>query len=232
MFQWLHVDAGMDGFEHGLEIMVDSRRNPDWNPFIDPYPGRCEIDKRRLRARVLKTTYVYDYPLLFERAILAMWPNEPNERPQKLAVCQFHELIYDESTKQLIEMEEPGTLSKIGMVAWRVKMLVPEYPEGREVVVIANDISHQIGSFSMREHRLYYEASRLSRKEGIPRIYIAANSGARIGLSADVSFVLFRFPPSFRFGFLFLFFKLCRRVLPTNTRLFADKMQSLGYFGH
>lgn len=72
MFQWLHVDAGMDGFKHRLEIMVDSR-NPDWNPFTDPYLGRCEIDKRRLRARVLKTTYVYDYPLLFQRAVIATW---------------------------------------------------------------------------------------------------------------------------------------------------------------
>lgn len=102
-------------------------------------------------------------------------------------LCQFHELVYDEDSKQLVELNETGSLSKIGIVAWRVRLVVPEYPEGREVIVIANDISHQIGSFSMCEHRLYYEASRLSRKEGIPRIYIAANSGARIGLSADVS---------------------------------------------
>lgn len=108
-------------------------------------------------------------------------PNEP---------CQFYELIYDEETGQLNEMPVAGTLSTIGMVAWRVRLIVPEYPRGRDVIVIANDISHQIGSFSMREHRLYYEASRLSREKGLPRIYIAANSGARIGISADVSFVL------------------------------------------
>lgn len=63
----------MEGFKHGLEIMVDNRRNPDWNPFTDPYLGRSEIDKRRLKARVLKTTYVYDYPLLFQRAVIATW---------------------------------------------------------------------------------------------------------------------------------------------------------------
>lgn len=63
----------MSGFKHGLEIMVDSRRNPDWNPFIDPYLGRTEIDKRRLKAHLLKTTYVYDYPLLFQKAVVARW---------------------------------------------------------------------------------------------------------------------------------------------------------------
>ncbi|KAK6110203.1 Carboxyl transferase domain family protein [Brugia pahangi] len=188
--KWLHVDAGMDGFKHGLEIMVDNRRNPDWNPFTDPYLGRSEIDKRRLKARVLKTTYVYDYPLLFQRAVIATWlaPTESQKSSDLILedLCQFYELIYDENSKQLVELSESGSLSKIGIVAWRVRLVVPEYPEGREVIVIANDISNQIGSFSMCEHRLYYEASRLSRKEGIPRIYIAANSGARIGLSADL----------------------------------------------
>ncbi|VDN04662.1 unnamed protein product [Thelazia callipaeda] len=188
--KWLHVNAGMDGFKHGLEIMVDSRRNTDWNPFTDPYLGRSEIDKRRLKARVLKTTYVYDYPLLFQRAVISTWLTpEESQKPHNLMLeelCQFHELVYNEDSQQLVELDEAGSLSKIGMVAWRVRLVVPEYPEGREVIVIANDISHQIGSFSMREHRLYFEASRLSRKEGIPRIYIAANSGARIGLSADL----------------------------------------------
>lgn len=35
------------------------------------------------------------------------------------------------------------------------------------------------------------QASALSRKEGIPRIYIAANSGARIGLAEELK-ALFR----------------------------------------
>lgn len=188
--KWLHVDAGMEGFEHGLEIMIEGNRNSEWNPFVDPYLGRSEIDKRRLKARTAKTTYVYDYPLLFQRALISAWTTspssskKPSQMPQDL--CQFHELVYDETEKKLVEREEAGSLSTIGMVAWRVRLIVPEYPEGRELIVIANDISHQIGSFSMREHNLFYEASKLSRLEGLPRLYIAANSGARIGLSNDL----------------------------------------------
>lgn len=34
-------------------------------------------------------------------------------------------------------------------------MWTPDAPFGRKIVVIANDITHQAGSFSMREHRLY-----------------------------------------------------------------------------
>ncbi|KHN74327.1 Acetyl-CoA carboxylase [Toxocara canis] len=189
--RWVHVDAGMDGFEHGLEIMVEGNRNPDWNPFIDPYLGRSEIDKRRLKAHAAKTTYVYDYPLLFQRALIVEWTTAPSstKRRERLLpqdLCEFRELVYDESSKKLLVREDAGSLSKIGMVAWRVRLIVPEYPEGREVIIIANDISHQIGSFSMREHNLYNAASKLSRDEGLPRIYIAANSGARIGLSSDL----------------------------------------------
>lgn len=43
-----------------------------------------------------------------------------------------------------------------------------------------------IGSFGPQEDELFLRASELARAEGIPRIYIAANSGARIGLAEEV----------------------------------------------
>lgn len=65
-------------------------------------------------------------------------------------------------------------------------MKTPEYPEGRDIIVICNDITHMIGSFGPQEDELFLRASELARVEGIPRIYIAANSGARIGLAEEV----------------------------------------------
>lgn len=67
------------------------------------------------------------------------------------------------------------------MVAWKITLNTPEYPEGRDIVVIANDITFLIGSFGPKEDIVFNLASQLSRKLKIPRIYIAANSGARIG---------------------------------------------------
>lgn len=61
-----------------------------------------------------------------------------------------------------------------------------EYPEGRDIIVICNDITHMIGSFGPQEDELFLKASELARAEGIPRIYIAANSGARIGLAEEL----------------------------------------------
>ena len=65
-------------------------------------------------------------------------------------------------------------------------MRTPEYPSGREVVVISNDITHKIGSFGPQEDVLFLQASEMARADGIPRVYIAANSGARIGLAEEI----------------------------------------------
>lgn len=62
----------------------------------------------------------------------------------------------------------------------------PEYPKGREIVVIANDITYQIGSFGVEEDEVFERASVLARERGIPRLYLSANSGARIGLAEEV----------------------------------------------
>lgn len=72
------------------------------------------------------------------------------------------------------------------MVAWLFQLFTPEYPAGREIVVIANDITVSIGSFGPTEDLLFYKASEYARTHGLPRIYISANSGARIGLAEEL----------------------------------------------
>lgn len=57
---------------------------------------------------------------------------------------------------------------------------------GRPVILIANDITIKAGSFSVSEDALFLRASRYARRHRLPRIYIAANSGARIGIAEEV----------------------------------------------
>jgi acetyl-CoA carboxylase/biotin carboxylase 1 len=68
-------------------------------------------------------------------------------------------------------------------------MKTPECPSGRTIIIIANDITYKIGSFGIEEDLLFQRASELSRLEHIPRIYISANSGARIGLAEELKFL-------------------------------------------
>ena len=71
---------------------------------------------------------------------------------------------------------------QIGMVAWKMTINTPEYPDGRDIVIIANDITFKIGAFGPDEDLLFLKASEFARRHGLPRIYVAANSGARIGM--------------------------------------------------
>ena len=41
------------------------------------------------------------------------------------------------------------------MVAWRMTLKTPEFPDGRDVIVIANDITFLIGSFGPRDDILF-----------------------------------------------------------------------------
>lgn len=51
---------------------------------------------------------------------------------------------------------------------------------------MANDITHVIGSFGPREDMVFARATELAMRLGLPRLYVSANSGARIGLANEV----------------------------------------------
>jgi len=56
------------------------------------------------------------------------------------------------------------------MVAWRIVLATPEYPNGREIIVIANDLTYLIGSFGIKEDVLFAKASQLARQLKVPRV--------------------------------------------------------------
>ena len=75
------------------------------------------------------------------------------------------------------------------MIVWYMILRTPEYPEGRPIIVIANDVTHNAGSFGPCEDLVFYRASEFARRLGIPRIFLAANTGARIRLAEEVKSV-------------------------------------------
>ncbi len=84
---------------------------------------------------------------------------------------------------ELREVQRPMGQNDVGMVAWLVTLRTPEYPEGRQIVLISNDITYVQGSFGTREDWVFKCASEYAREHKLPRIYLAANSGARIGMA-------------------------------------------------
>ncbi|KAL6466122.1 hypothetical protein MHYP_G00262550 [Metynnis hypsauchen] len=161
--------TGKHGLLHGMLINT-------------PYVTKDLLQAKRFQAQSLGTTYVYDFPELFRQALFKLWG--PDDSYPK-DVLQCNELVLD-SQGRLVQMNRLPGDNEAGMVAFRMKLKTPEYPEGREIIVICNDITYRIGSFGPQEDQLFLRASELARAEGIPRIYISANSGARIGLAEEV----------------------------------------------
>jgi acetyl-CoA carboxylase/biotin carboxylase 1 len=95
------------------------------------------------------------------------------------------ELVLDEHD-ELAEVDRAPGNNTFGMVAWVFTLRTPEYPSGRKVVVIANDITYKIGSFGPIEDQFFYIVTKYAREHGLPRVYLSANSGARIGLGEEV----------------------------------------------
>ncbi|XP_061459332.1 acetyl-CoA carboxylase 2 isoform X2 [Rhineura floridana] len=147
-----------------------------------PYVTKDLLQAKRFQAQSLGTTYVYDFLEMFRQALFKLWGSSEADATD---ILTYTELVLD-SQGQLVQMNRLPGGNEIGMVAFKMKLKTPEYPKGRDIVVISNDITYKIGSFGPEEDLLFLRASELARAEGIPRIYIAANSGARIGFADEI----------------------------------------------
>ncbi|XP_075760883.1 acetyl-CoA carboxylase 1 isoform X3 [Pelodiscus sinensis] len=155
-----------------------------------PYVTKDLLQSKRFQAQSLGTTYVYDIPEMFRQSLIKLWDSMSEYAflptpPLPSDMLTYTELVLDDQG-QLVHMNRLPGGNEIGMVAWKMTLKSPEYPEGRDIIVIGNDITYRIGSFGPQEDLLFLRASELARTEGIPRIYVAANSGARIGLAEEI----------------------------------------------
>lgn len=156
---------------------------------LDPYQGSTILQTKRAIARRVGSTYAYDFLGLLEVGLIGEWDaylkdlegSDVAVSGMPTGIFSSQELIEDEDGNLVTGSRTIGT-NKIGMVAWLVNMKTPEYPEGRDVVFIANDVTVQSGSFGVDEDEMYLKASVYARNNGLPRVYIACNAGARIGL--------------------------------------------------
>jgi len=153
---------------------------------ISPYPSSNTVQMKRASARRVGSTYAFDFLGLMEVGLIQQWAKRPDlTMPPSGSLLSAKELVMG-ADGEISEQTRPVGSNTIGMLAWIATIKSPEYPEGREVVIIANDVTVQSGSFGVAEDDFFFKASELARKRGIPRLYIACNSGARIGLIEDL----------------------------------------------
>ncbi|KAG4025341.1 hypothetical protein MFRU_060g00170 [Monilinia fructicola] len=161
-------------------------------PVSTPYPTKEWLQPKRYKAHLMGTQYVYDFPELFRQAIQNSWVKAvkkhsslADKQPPTGECIEYSELVLDDNDGLAEVSREPGTNTH-GMVGWLVTAKTPEYPRGRKFVIVANDITFRIGSFGPKEDQFFHKCTELARKMGIPRIYLSANSGARIGMAEEL----------------------------------------------
>lgn len=170
--EWIFKSIGTPGSMH-------------LRPISTPYPTKEWLQPKRQRAHQLGTTYVYDFPELFKQALISSWKDFDANAKITDSFFSYEELITDDSDDVTPVNREPGA-NNIGMVAFLVNAKTPEYPKGRQFVIVANDITFKIGSFGPKEDAFFNKVTEYAREHGIPRIYLSANSGARIGIAEEL----------------------------------------------
>jgi acetyl-CoA carboxylase/biotin carboxylase 1 len=221
----------------GTKASLASAGDSSWDGLNvnTPYPLTRPFDAQRNAAlKASDTLYCYDLPALFEAAVEQQWLEASTKggieggiraAARPLMVMYTTELVvqmkggsgseswtmkdYLDGKLELAHLHRGAGANDVGMVAWLVALKTVEYPNGRQVILIANDITHKAGSFGTREDVVFKLASEYAREKRIPRFFIAANSGARIGLADKVKKafkVAFKDPsrPDSGFDFLYL----------------------------
>ncbi|ETO23976.1 acetyl-CoA carboxylase [Reticulomyxa filosa] len=89
-------------------------------------------------------------------------------------LMEVTELILDKSGKLVPTERSPG------------QNTVVECPEGREIYLVGNDITFNLGTVGCAEDDVYNEVCKCAIAEGIPFVHISASSGARIGMDDKI----------------------------------------------
>uniref|UniRef100_A0A7S1LQM5 Acetyl-CoA carboxylase n=1 Tax=Neobodo designis TaxID=312471 RepID=A0A7S1LQM5_NEODS len=211
-----HVDPEQQGAEEPVDPRWKALRDllPDRvaEPFsttdssapeqsTDAYPLLTATQLRRLQAQASGTTYAYDWLTLIEVVVRRQWRALVSARKLDKAFVpempvDVKQLFYDEATQTV---KDPKTFTPTaaaqgaGMLVWVLTLRTAadfdfeaKTARARRAVLVANDITTQFGSFSVTEDLVFKAASALARADGVPFLYLSANSGARLGLVNDV----------------------------------------------
>jgi len=156
--------------------------------FLEPYSVSSTLATKRSIARRIGTTYAYDFLGLIEKALVADWNGAiADGRAASIppSLLEVDELLLDDDGVLAPGARVVGT-NDVGMVGWHATLKTPEYPEGRPLVIVANDCTVQSGSFGVKEDDFFDAVSKYARAAGLPRLHLACNSGARIGLAEEL----------------------------------------------
>jgi acetyl-CoA carboxylase/biotin carboxylase 1 len=190
--QWLKTDGYLEFLdpttgETQSYCEVADKDSDEQMCYLEPYAASTTLTNKRSIARRIGTTYAYDFIGLIEKALVSQWQAAISSGAAKempLSLLAVDELLLEGDA--LVRGSRMVGENTVGMVGWHLTLKTPEYPDGRPLVIVANDCTVQSGSFGVDEDIYFDKVSKYARAGGFPRLHIASNSGARIGLAEEV----------------------------------------------
>ena len=145
--QWLKTD----GYLEYLDPVTATTQaycsvGDDEMCFMEPYPVTSALSTKRTIARRIGSTYAYDFLGLIEKALVQEWQAAVTDgRAEAIParLLEVEELLLDDDGVLAPGSRVVGT-NDVGMVGWQTTLRTPEYPEGRPLVIVANDVTVQL----------------------------------------------------------------------------------------
>ena len=116
---------------------------------------QLSLSKKHQLCEKVGTTYIYDMINYFN-------------------CLSKEQIILDEDNQ--IKLIDPSIELDKGMVGWLL------HYENHKVVLIANNITYKVGSFSYDADNYFYHLSKFARVNNYARVYISCNSGAQLDI--------------------------------------------------
>jgi len=188
--QWLKTDGYLEYLDPvtGVTQSYCSIEDNQEMCVMEPYPITSPLSTKRTIARRIGTTYAHDFLGLIEKALVKEWQAAISDGRFSAippSLLEVEELLLSDDGVLSPGNRVVGT-NDVGMVGWHATLKTPEYPEGRPLVIVANDCTVQSGSFGVKEDDYFFAISKYARASGLPRLHVACNSGARIGLAEEL----------------------------------------------
>ncbi|OQU91942.1 hypothetical protein SORBI_3001G262400 [Sorghum bicolor] len=119
--------------------------------------------------------------LAFETALKRSWKSSS----YAVSEANEHNQLYAE-VKELIFVDSDGAWGTHWFHLNVLQLSTLEFPSGREIIVVANDVTFKAGSFGPREDAFFDAVTNLACDRKLPLIYLAATAGARLGVAEEI----------------------------------------------
>ena len=157
-------------------------------PVNQAYPTKESLQPKRYQAHLIGTTYVYDFPDLISKALNNVWVIARNTGIHPWCCQRRSWILRSLSSTSTINLQRWTERLEIIPLEWWDGFslcVLQSFRKGGELWPLRMISPIKLGRLVRLKTNFFYLVTQYARDLGLPRIYLSANSGARIGLAEE-----------------------------------------------